>query len=70
MTDDRKMRKYQITLTTSPTMTEEESTRRLRSFLKMAWRSFGLRCTSAIEIKSEQCRINHLQSSEGVHRDK
>jgi hypothetical protein len=41
----------------------------LRSFLKMAWRSFGLRCTSAIEIDCEQSRTGGLQSSEGVHRD-
>jgi hypothetical protein len=31
-------------------MTAEESTRRLRAFLKMAWRAFGLRCTSAVEV--------------------
>jgi hypothetical protein len=47
---DRKMRKYQIVLTTPVTMTEEEATRKLRAFLKMAWRSFELRCTSAVEV--------------------
>jgi hypothetical protein len=52
--NDRKQRRYQITLTAPATMTAEESTRRLRSFLKTAWRSFGLRCTSASEIDQEQ----------------
>ena len=51
--DDRKMRKYQIVLTTSPTMTEEESTRRLRAFLKSALRAFGLRCVEAVEIETQ-----------------
>lgn len=48
--DDRKQRHYAITLTTSATTTAEESTRRLRSFLKLALRSFGLRCTMAVEV--------------------
>ncbi len=51
--DDRKQRRYQITLTAPATMTAEESTRRLRAFLKMAWRAFGLRCTSATEITTQ-----------------
>ncbi len=51
--DDRKQRQYQITLTTSPTTTEEEATRRLRAFLKSALRAFGLRCTSAVEIETQ-----------------
>ena len=53
MTDDRKQRRYQITLTTSPTMTAEESTRRLRAFLKSALRAFGLRCVEAVEIETQ-----------------
>jgi hypothetical protein len=48
--DDKRQRRYAITLTTPAAMTEEESTRRLRAFLKMAWRAFGLRCTSAVEV--------------------
>jgi hypothetical protein len=51
--DDRKQRQYQIVLATSPTMTEEEATRRLRAFLKSALRVFGLRCTSATEIQTQ-----------------
>jgi hypothetical protein len=50
MTDDRRVRKYQIVFTTPATMKAEESTRRLRAFLKMALRVFGLRCTSAVEV--------------------
>jgi hypothetical protein len=51
--DDRKQRQYQITLMTPATTTEEESTRRLRAFLKSALRAFGLRCTSAVEIETQ-----------------
>ena len=54
MTDDRKPRRYRIELTTPAKTTEEEATRRLRAFLKMAWRSFELRCASASEIDQEQ----------------
>jgi hypothetical protein len=54
--DDKRQRRYSITLATSPTMTEEEATRRLRAFLKSALRAFGLRCTSAIEIETQEGR--------------
>jgi hypothetical protein len=54
--DDRKARRYAITLTTSPGMTEEEATRRLRAFLKSAWRAFGLRCVEAVEIETQEGR--------------
>jgi hypothetical protein len=64
--DDRKMRKYQIVLTTSPTMTEEESTRRLRAFLKSALRAFGLRCTSAVEIETQARPQEYRQQSSGA----
>lgn len=56
MTDDRRTRKYQIVLMTSPGLTEEEATRRLRGFLKQALRLFGLKCTSATEIETQEGR--------------
>lgn len=56
--DDRKQRRYQITLATPKTMTEEESTRRLRSFLKQALRGFNLRCVEAVEIKQSQKELD------------
>ena len=51
--DDRKQRRYQLTLTTPATMTAEEATRRLRAFLKSALRAFGLRCVEAVEIETQ-----------------
>jgi hypothetical protein len=51
--DDRKARRYAITLTTPATTTEEEATRRLRAFLKQALRLFGLRCVEAVEIETQ-----------------
>jgi hypothetical protein len=58
MTDDRKQRLYAITLATSPGMTEEEATRRLRGFLKQALRVFGLKCVEATEIKQSQKELD------------
>jgi hypothetical protein len=66
MSDDRRTRKYQIVLTAPATMTEEESTRRLRAFLKVAWRGFGLRCTSATEITTQAQPQEYRQQSSGA----
>lgn len=56
--DDRRTRKYQIVLMTPMTTTEEEATRRLRGLLKSAWRVFGLKCTSAVEITQTQKELD------------
>jgi hypothetical protein len=46
-----KRHRFAITLEAGPNQTHDESTRMLRAFLKLALRCYGLRCTSALEIK-------------------
>jgi hypothetical protein len=57
--------RYSITLESEPNQTYEESTRMLRAFLKMAWRSYGLKCTSAIETTPQ----NEPQRTKGSQGD-
>jgi hypothetical protein len=42
--------RYSLTIATSPGQTEDESVRSLRAFLKLAIRSYGIRCTSAVPL--------------------
>jgi hypothetical protein len=51
--DDKRQRRYAITLTTGPA-TSEEGSRKLRGLLKQALRVFGLRCVEATEITQEE----------------
>lgn len=44
---------YRVDLQPVPGMTEDEGLRALRAFLKASLRSFGLKCTSAVEIPPE-----------------
>ena len=48
--DAKLARQFEITLATPAGLTEDEATRRLRSLLKLALRSFGLRCVAAVEV--------------------
>jgi hypothetical protein len=41
---------YSLTIATSPGQTQDESVRSLRAFLKLAIRSYGIRCTSAVPL--------------------
>lgn len=46
--------RFQIDLEAGHGQTFDEAARSLRAFLKMALRSYGLRCTSAIETTSKE----------------
>jgi len=41
---------FRIELTADGGLTQDQAVRALRSFLKVAWRSYGLKCTSAEPI--------------------
>lgn len=45
--------RFSVTLAADANSTEDEAHRALRSFLKMALRSYSLRCTSAIQLTPE-----------------
>jgi hypothetical protein len=46
-----KRHSFDLTLEADGRQTEDEAVRSLRAFLKAAWRSWGLRCTSAERSK-------------------
>jgi hypothetical protein len=50
--DDDQMTRhgFRIELTADGGLSQDQAVRALRSFLKVAWRSYGLRCTSAEPI--------------------
>jgi hypothetical protein len=42
--------RYSLTIATASGQTEDESVRSLRAFLKLAIRSYGIRCLSALPL--------------------
>lgn len=44
---------FEIVLAADPHATHDEATRALRASLKLLGRSYGLKCTSAIEVTPE-----------------
>ena len=46
-----KRHQYRLDIATARGMTDDESQRCLRATLKMMLRSYGVRCTSAVEVQ-------------------
>jgi hypothetical protein len=60
------LRRYRLELVA--TGTDEEATRRLRGMLKLALRSFGLRCVEAVEIRDEEAQ-DGTQATQAIKRN-
>lgn len=58
---------FEIVLRAEPGTSRDDAVRALRSFLKMALRSYGLRCTSASEIHSDE-KLTPQIASESTQR--
>ena len=66
--DDESRHAYRIIMVAEPGTDESEQLRSLRHFLKRAWRTYRLRCTSIEPVR--QTPSGSIQGEVGRHRTK